>query len=108
MLDQADPWRHHRILKRIGRVSAIFISLTVAFVALGLIDMRSRGFQMLICCWVLFVLVMLTATHEARCPRCGQRFYAKGLEFWQMTARCIHCGQRKYAAPGATPNPEVG
>jgi DNA-directed RNA polymerase subunit RPC12/RpoP len=108
MLDQADPWKHHRVLKRIGRVTAIFISMTVAFVALGLIDMRSRGFQMLMYCWMLFVLVMLTVTHEARCPRCGQRFYVKGLEFWQMTTRCLHCGQRKYAALGAIPKSEVG
>lgn len=97
MLDPADPWRHHRILKRIGTLSVIFISLTVASVALGLIDTDSRGLQMPMYCWMLFELVMLTVTHEARCPRCGQRFYAKGLQFWQVTKRCLHCGQENYA-----------
>jgi hypothetical protein len=98
MLGQEDPWRHHRFLKRIGGVSALFIFLIVACVALGLIDERSRGLQMLMYCWVLFVLIMLTVTHEARCPRCDKRFYANGLQFWQMTSKCLHCGQKKYAS----------
>jgi|SRR5271154_1352242 len=108
MLDSLDPWRHHRILKRILTVSVIFISLTVVFVALGLIDIESRGLQMLMYCWMLFGLVMLTVTHEARCPRCGQRFYAKGFQFWQMTKKCLHCGQEKYADLSARPKPEAG
>lgn len=97
MLDSADPWSRHLFLKRIGSVSILFFFLTFAFVLFGQIDMRSRGFHVLVYVWMLFVLVMLTLTHEARCPRCGQRFYAKGAEFSQVTKRCLHCGQEKYA-----------
>ena len=108
MADQADPWRHHRILKRIGNVAILFIILICASVAVNLVDSRSRGFRILIFGWVSFALIMLMVTHEARCPRCGQRFYAKGLEFWQMTRRCLHCGQKKYAELSATREPEAG
>src|SRR5271156_131075 len=97
MLDSADPWSRHRILKRVGRVSILFLLLTFAFVLFGQIDMRSRGFHALVYVWMLFVLFMLTLTHEAKCPRCGKRFYAKGAEFSQLTTRCLHCGQEKYA-----------
>ena len=108
MLDQADPWRQHRVLKRVGSVSILFLFLTVAFVLFGLIDLRSRGFHLLVYGWMLFGLVMLTVTHEARCPRCGQRFYAKGADFGQTTTRCLHCGQEKYGDLGARPKPEGG
>jgi tRNA(Ile2) C34 agmatinyltransferase TiaS len=63
---------------------------------------------MLVYGWMLFGLVMLAVTHEARCPRCGQRFYAKGAEFSQMTKRCLHCGQEKYADLSARLKPEAG
>ncbi len=102
----ADPWRFHRALKRVGVISAFFIFLIVASVVLGLVDERSRGFHLLIYCWISFVFVMLTVTHEVRCPRCGQRFHAKGLDYWQLTRRCLHCGQEKYAKLEARPKSE--
>jgi DNA-directed RNA polymerase subunit RPC12/RpoP len=92
MPNQPDPWRRFRVLRRVGIVSVIFFFSSFAFVGLGRLDGRLVAYG-----WMLFVLVMLTVTHEARCPRCGQRFYAKGFEFWQMTSKCLHCGQRKYA-----------
>ena len=103
----SDPWRYHRILKRIGVTSTLFIFLTVLSVALGLIDERSRALHMVMICWSLLVLVMLTVNHEARCPRCGQRFYVNGLRFWQMTRKCLHCGQKKYTELGETVEPEA-
>jgi hypothetical protein len=81
MLDSADPWSRHRTLKRVGRVSIPFFFLTFAFVLFGQIDMRSRGFYVLVYVWMLFVLVMLTLTHEAKCPRCGKRFTPRGQSF---------------------------
>jgi hypothetical protein len=103
-----DPWKHHRILKRISVTSALLIFLIFAPVVLGIVNVNSRGLNMAGYCWMFFVLVMLTMTHEARCPRCGRRFYARGLDFRQMTAECLHCGQKKYAELAATPKPDAG
>jgi hypothetical protein len=50
-------------------------------VTIGQLDMRSQAFRVLTLGWIVFGLVMLTVTHEVRCPRCGQRFYAKGRSF---------------------------
>jgi DNA-directed RNA polymerase subunit RPC12/RpoP len=97
MVSPADPWRQHRALKKIGVGSLLFLFSTFAIVTLGHIDMRSRGFHALVFGWIVFVLVMLTLTHEVRCPRCGLRFYAKGADFWQTSGKCLHCGQREYA-----------
>lgn len=108
MVDQTDPWRLHRILKRIGLASILVLFLTIGLVLFEQINMRSRGFHVFVYGWMLFVLVMLTGTHEARCPRCHRRFYAKGAEFWQMTTECLHCGQEKYADLGARPKPKAG
>jgi len=72
-------------------------------VTIGQLDMRSQPFRVLTFGWIVFGLVMLTVTHEVRCPRCGQRFYAKGAEFWQMTKECLHCGQEKYAEVSSGP-----
>jgi predicted nucleic acid-binding Zn-ribbon protein len=44
---------------------------------------------------------MITLTYRVRCPRCGQKFYAKGTVYWQMATKCLHCGQKKYADVGA-------
>src|SRR5580704_14853342 len=80
MLHQADPWRQHRVLKRVGSISILILFLIMAFVLFGQINLRSRGFHLFIYGCILFGLVILTVTHEARCPRCGQRFYAKGAD----------------------------
>jgi hypothetical protein len=106
--EMTDPWKHHRILKRIGVTSALLMFLTFASVALGIVNENPRGSRIFIYCWMLLVLVMLILTHEARCPRCGRRFYARGLDFRQMTKKCLHCGQKKYAELAATPNPDPG
>ncbi len=97
MGNAADPWRRHRLLKRVGLVAILFLFFVFAVGMFGQVDMRSHGFRVLVLGWMLFGIVMLILTHEARCPRCGQRFYAKGAEFWQMTKICLHCGQLKYA-----------
>jgi len=59
--------------------------------------MESRGVLFLIFGWMGLVIVMVIITHELKCPRCGKRFYVKGLSFWQMATKCIHCGTPKYA-----------
>ena len=105
MVSQDDPWRGHRLLKRVSILAILFLLLTFAVVLFGQIDMRSRGIHLLVFGWMIFGLVMLTLTHEIRCPRCGQRFYAKGAEFWQMTTECLHCGQPKYADVGTPAKP---
>src|SRR5438552_3189549 len=51
MLDQAYPWRQHRVLKRVGSVSIVFLFLTIAFVLFEQIDLRSRGFHLLVVVW---------------------------------------------------------
>jgi hypothetical protein len=92
-------------LKRVSLVSVLFLFLVFAAAVSGQVDMRSHGFRVLVFGWMLFGIVMLTLTHEVRCPRCGQRFYAKGAEFWQMTKTCLHCGQLKYADVNAATKP---
>jgi hypothetical protein len=101
MVSRDDPWRLHRLLKRVSILSILFLFLAFAVVLFGQIDMSSRGVSLLGFGWMIFGLVMLILTHEVRCPRCGQRFYAKGADFWQMTTKCLHCGQSKYADVGA-------
>ena len=93
----ADPWKRHRFLKRAGFVSVLFIFLVFAAAVFGEADMRSYGFRVLAFGWILFAIVMLILTHEVKCPRCGQRSYAKGAVFWQTTKTCLHCGQVKFA-----------
>src|ERR1700730_6592371 len=97
MTSRTDPWSAHRWMKRVGVASIVFVFFLYALSVCGLIDMRSHGFHLVAFCWMIFVLIMLTITHEFKCPRCGQRFYAKGSQFLQMTSRCLHCGQEKYA-----------
>ena len=65
------------------------------------ISLRSHAVYLVGSGWVIFGLVMITLTHEIRCPRCGERFYVKETVFWQMAAKCLHCGQKKYADVGA-------
>jgi hypothetical protein len=60
MPNQADPWRHHRILRRTLGVSILFLFLTFAIV--GPIDIGSRGFHVLVCGRMMFVLIMLALT----------------------------------------------
>jgi hypothetical protein len=96
MVNRTDPWRRHRFLKRVRVGSLLFVFLTSAFVLFGQIDVGSRDFNVLVGGWMLFVLVMMAVAHETRCPRCGQRFYSKGMDFWQMSEDCLHCGQHKY------------
>jgi len=81
MLNQTDPWRYHRNLGRVPKIALPFFLLVPVFVFLGILGLDSDIFHFLVCSWALLVLVMLVMTHEARCPRCGQRFYAKGLDF---------------------------
>ena len=104
MASPDDPWKRHRMLKRVSILAVLVLFLTFALALFGQIDLRSRGFHLLVFGWMIFALVMLTLTHEVRCPRCGQRFYAKGAEFWQMTTECLHCGQLKYADVGTPAN----
>jgi hypothetical protein len=108
MASSDDPWRRHRLLKRVGIFAILFLYLAIAVVLFRQIDMRSRGVYLLGFGWMIFCLVMLILTHEARCPRCGQRFYAKGVDFWQMTTKCLHCGQSKYADVGTLGKPGGG
>ena len=96
MVSRTDPWSAHRWVKRVGVASVVFLFLMIALHVYGLIDMRSRGLLFPFF-WMIFVVIMMTVTHELKCPRCGQRFYAKGAEFSQTTGRCLHCGQEKYA-----------
>jgi hypothetical protein len=105
MGNAADPWKRHRLLKRVSLVAVLFLFLVFAAAVSGQVDMRSHGFRVLVFGWMLFGIVMLTLAHEVRCPRCGQRFYAKGAEFWQMTKTCLHCGQLKYADVSAPTKP---
>jgi|GEM_PF-2941396 hypothetical protein len=104
MVSRDDPWRRCRLLKRVNILAIVFIFLTFAVVLFGQIDMRSRGVHLVVFGWMIFGLVMLTLTHEIRCPRCSQRFYAKGAEFWQITTECLHCGLAKYADVGTPAN----
>ena len=97
MISRDDPWRHHRMLMRASIPGVLFLASMCVLVAIGYIDLHSRGVRLLVFGWIIFVLVMVTLTHEVKCPRCGQRFYAKGAVFWQMTTECLHCGQPKYA-----------
>lgn len=106
MGNDADPWRRHHLLKRVSLVSLLLMFLVGAAVVSGQVDMRSHGFRVFVFGWMLFAILMLILTHEVRCPRCGQRFYAKGADFWQMTKTSLHCGQRKYAAVSTPPKPE--
>jgi hypothetical protein len=106
-MNQPDPWRYHRILKRVSVVSILVFFLTSAFVFLAGIDTGSLVVRVLGYGWMLLVVVMLTVTHEVRCPQCGHRFYANGSWFKQMTKRCLHCEQEKYADLDARLKPEV-
>lgn len=36
---------------------------------------------------------------DFRCPRCGQRFYLRGLVRNPFTTRCRHCGLRQGSQP---------
>ena len=94
MVSRTDPWSAHRWVKRVGVASVVFLFIMVALHVYGLIDVRRLQFAFF---WMIFVVIMMTVTHELKCPRCGQRFYAKGAEFSQTTGRCLHCGQEKYA-----------
>ncbi len=97
-MTKSDPWKQFRVLKWAGPLGLLFYLFpTIALVAFGRVGMDSRGMHFLIFGWIAFVLVMLTIIHEMKCPQCGERFYARGLDFWQMTAKCLHCGVPKYA-----------
>ena len=105
MTNKDDPWKRYRILKRAGLLGVfLYLFPTITLAWLGQIDMRSRTKYALIFAWMIFGVVMLTLWHEVKCPRCGQRFYAKGMEFWQMTRECLHCGLPKYGDVSAAPN----
>ena len=58
---------------------------------------RSELMHLLFLGWAIFVIAMLTMYHEVRCPRCGKRFHAKGVELWQIATECLHRGLPKYA-----------
>ena len=97
MIRKSDPWRRHRILKRWTIASVFLMFSSIAFLLIAQIDLRSRGAHYVVYGWMVMGLVMLTLIHEVRCPRCGQRFYVKRMDFWQMSNKCLHCGQVKYA-----------
>jgi ribosomal protein L37E len=109
MTNKDDPWKRHRTLKRVSFLGVVFYLFpTIALAWLEQIDMRSPTMYVLGFGWVIFGLVMLTLWHEVRCPRCGQRFYAKGMEFWQMARECLHCGLPKYADVSTAPEHSSG
>jgi len=92
-----DPWKQHRILKRIGPLALLLYFFPfVGLIAFGHVDMRSRLAHLLALGWATIVVVMLILLYEVRCPRCRKRFYAKGIDFQQMTPECLHCGLPKY------------
>jgi len=93
------------MLKRVGIFAILSLFLIFALILVGQIDMRSRMFHLLGFGWLIFVLIMLILTHEVSCPRCGQRFYARGADFFQITTECLHCGQPKGAVVGMTSKP---
>jgi hypothetical protein len=98
---RTDPWHHHRTLRRATIIGVSAFFLITAPIALKRIDMSLRALQILFFGWMIFVLTMITLTYRVRCPRCGQKFYAKGTVYWQMATKCLHCGQKKYADVGA-------
>jgi hypothetical protein len=101
MITPEVPWRRFRILRRLTIFGMIWFFLFGALVLLGRIYERSRTAEMILGFgWAIFVLAMITLTHEVKCPRCGKRFYVKGYEFAQMATECLHCGQPKYADVG--------
>jgi DNA-directed RNA polymerase subunit RPC12/RpoP len=96
MTTDKDPWAFFRILKRATIIGISLFFLIAALFITRAIDRGSVIIKMLVWGWAIFVVVMITLTHEVRCPRCGKRFYAKGGDFSQMTFECLHCGQEKY------------
>jgi hypothetical protein len=109
MTNKDDPWKRHRTLKRVSLLGVfLYLFPVIAFALLGQIDMRSPTMYALGFGWMIFGLAMLTLWHEVRCPRCGQRFYAKGMEFWQTARVCLHCGLPKYADVSTAPERSSG
>ena len=110
MTSQLDPWHRFRTLKRATVIGIAVFSLTSIPLVLGRVEMRPRAVYLpavytVTFGWMIFGLVMIILTHEIRCPRCGQRFYAKGADFWQMAKKCLHCGQQKYEDVGTVAKP---
>jgi DNA-directed RNA polymerase subunit RPC12/RpoP len=110
MTSQVDPWHRFRTLKRVGLIGVSVFFLISAPLVLERAQMQhSRSYLVAVYLevvgWMIFVLVMIILTHEARCPRCGQRFYNKGTVFWQMATKCLHCGQKKYGDVAAPEKP---
>ena len=104
MISRDDPWKRHRILKRVSLLALFFFLFpTIALAWIGQIDMRSSGMHLLVLGWVIFAIIMAAMFHEVRCPRCGKRFYANGTDFWQMATECLHCGLPKYADVNTAP-----
>src|SRR5262245_55720198 len=99
-----DPWRRHRLLKRVSVLGLTLFSPLLFLMVFSNIDLSSRGSRVLGACWAVFVILMIILFHEIKCPRCGQRFYVGDGIFWQMAARCLHCGMPKYGDLGAWPH----
>jgi hypothetical protein len=104
MADSINPWRRHRLLQWAGFVAVVFIVLASASVVTGWVDLRSHAFEIVVVAWMVICLSMLVLAHEAKCPQCAQRFYAKGGDFFQFSKKCMHCGQIKYAEIGRPGN----
>jgi DNA-directed RNA polymerase subunit RPC12/RpoP len=105
MTNRVDPWHRFRALKRATIFGVSLFFLMSAPLVLERVAMRTRPVYLLavyleLAGWAIFVLVMITLTHEIRCPRCGQRFYVKGTVFWQVATKCLRCGQKKYGDVG--------
>jgi len=110
MASRVDPWHRFRILKRATVIGVSVFLLTSIPLVLERVQMRTRAVYLVAVylatgAWMIFGLVMITLTHEVRCPRCGQRYYAKGAVFWQMATKCLHCGQQKYGDVGTAAKP---
>jgi hypothetical protein len=100
-----DPWKQHRLLKRLTILGIVFICSIALLVASGHIDLRSRGMYLLGIAWVIFGVTMITFFRLVRCPQCGERFYANSIVVSQMTKKCLHCGIAKFADLSVSPRP---
>src|ERR1700693_3249323 len=92
-----DPWRRHRLLKRVSLLGIVLFLPLLILMVFSNIDLSSRGSCVLGVCWALFGIVMIVLFHEIKCPRCGKRFYIGDGIFWQLATKCLHCGMRKYS-----------
>lgn len=92
-------WREHRRRRRVmwllllGFIPGVVLTGT----AIGAAFATEPPYIAVAVVWMLAILVTSHRASALRCPRCGQRFYAKGLYHNGFTRKCLHCGLRKWA-----------